>query len=167
MQSNSNLMKSGGCFPHNENKTAIAKGKKNIIFLLTVKSSVAFLNNKSTLRQGLEKMRYHGYTAMPVVTEDGTYVGTVSEGDFLWHMLDSDMPGIKAQEEFLIADILRQGWNSAVKIDTTIDELLLRVMEQNFVPVIDDREKFVGIITRKSVIKYYYELLAQDCPEGK
>jgi CBS domain-containing protein len=139
---------------------------KNIIFLLTPKASVAFLQDHCSLRQGLEKMKYHGYTAIPVIAEDGTYVGTVSEGDFLWHMLDHDngVHTMKLQEEYSISDILRSGWNPAVKIDTTMGALLLRVMDQNFVPVIDDRNKFMGIITRKDVIKYYYNLVKINKP---
>ena len=74
-------------------------------------------------------------------------------------MLDSGMYTMKAQEKYSISDILRSGWNPAVRIDIIMDELLLRVMDQNFVPVIDDRGKFMGIITRKDVIKYYYNLL--------
>ncbi|SHH74564.1 CBS domain-containing protein [Sporobacter termitidis DSM 10068] len=130
---------------------------KSIIFFLTAKGSVAFLDERCSLRQGLEKMKHHGYTAMPVVAEDGTYIGTVSEGDFLWHMLNSGAYSMKEQEDYPISEILREGWNPAVKIDTSMDELLLRIMEQNFVPVVDDREKFIGIITRKNVIKHYYE----------
>jgi CBS domain-containing protein len=130
--------------------------RRNIIFLITVKTSVALLYDHSTLRQALEKMKHHGFTALPVITEDGTYVGTVSEGDFLWHILDCGECTIKSQEDYPISDILRGGWNPAVKIDVTMDELLLRVMDQNFVPVVDDRDKFIGIITRKSVIKYYH-----------
>lgn len=133
--------------------------RKSIVFLLTVKAFVSYLDEHCTIWQGLEKMRHHGYTAMPVVADDGTYVGTVSEGDFLWHMLDRGMSAMKPEEEYSIASIVRKGWNPAVKIDTTMDELLLRVMEQNFVPVIDDRGKFMGIITRKDIIKYYYDLI--------
>ena len=129
--------------------------RKSIVFLLTVKAYVAYLDDHCTLRQGIEKMKFHGYTAMPVVSQDGTYIGTVSEGDFLWHIIDSGMYSMKSQEDYLITDILRNGWNPAVKIDATMDELLLRVMEQNFVPVVDDREKFMGIITRKDIIKHY------------
>ncbi|WMJ87029.1 CBS domain-containing protein [Anaerocolumna sp. MB42-C2] len=147
----------------NENKYSVKDNdnminkteRKSIVFLLTVKAYVAYLDDRCTLRQGIEKMRYHGYTAMPVVSQDGTYIGTVSEGDFLWHMIDSGMYAMKSQEDYLITDILRNGWNPAVKIDATMDELLLRVMEQNFVPVVDDRDKFVGIITRKDIIKHY------------
>jgi len=136
----------------------LGNDRKNILFLLTPKASVEFLLDSSTLRQGLEKIKYHRYAAIPVISEDGVYIGTVSEGDFLWHMMDSSDYSVKSQENSLISDIIRKGWNPAVKIDTTMGELLLRIMEQNFVPVIDDRDKFVGIITRKDIIKYYYNL---------
>ena len=141
----------------------VDKGK-NILLLLTPKAMVAFLYDHCSLRQGLEKMRFHGYTAIPVISKDGTYIGTVSEGDFLWHLVDSGVYTMKLQEEYSILDIIRSGWNPAVKIDTTMDELLLRVMEQNFVPVVDDREKFMGIITRKDVIKYYHSALRPNTP---
>ena len=129
----------------------------NIIFLLKPKATVAFLYDTSTLRQGLEKMRVHRYTAIPVVGKDGRYVGTVSEGDFLWHMVANAEYAMNAQEDFSIKDIIRPAWNPPVKITATMDELLLRVMEQNFVPVVDDRDAFIGIITRKDVIRYFYE----------
>ncbi|WP_288184447.1 CBS domain-containing protein [uncultured Sporomusa sp.] len=105
---------------------------KNILFLLTPKAMVAFLYDHCSLRQGLEKMRFHGYTAIPVISKDGTYIGTVSEGDFLWHLVDSGVYTMKLQEEYSILDIIRSGWNPTIKIDTTMDELLLRVMDQNW-----------------------------------
>lgn len=135
-----------------------ARGEDNIIFLLTPKASSSYLYDNYSLRQGLEKMRFHGYTAMPVITKDGSYVGTVSEGDFLWHILDRGVYDMKKQEEYSITDIIRADWNPAVKISATLEEVLLRVMNQNFIPVVDDREKFIGIITRKDIIKHYCRL---------
>lgn len=32
-------------------------------------------------------------------------------------------------------------------------------MNQNFVPVVDDQKKFIGIVTRKSIMEYCYEKL--------
>ena len=55
----------------------------NIAYFIHPKQDVATLYDDCTLRQGLEKMRHHGYTAIPVVTRDNKYVGTVTEGDFL------------------------------------------------------------------------------------
>lgn len=127
----------------------------NIAFLLIPKSTTAFLECEYTLRQGLEKMNAHRYTAIPVIEKDGRYAGTVSEGDFLWTMLRMESFTKKQLEEYRIRDILREEWNPAVKISATMDDLLQRVMEQNFVPVVDDRNLFVGIITRRDVIKYF------------
>ncbi|MCF2640908.1 MAG: CBS domain-containing protein [Lachnospiraceae bacterium] len=129
----------------------------NIVMLLRPKSEVAYVYEDNSLRQGLEKMRRHGYTAVPVIDREGGYVGTVSEGDFLWHMIDYGDADIRKQEAYQIKNILRKDWNMPVKIDETMDELLLRVMDQNFVPVVDDRMRFMGIITRKDIIKYYYD----------
>lgn len=130
----------------------------NILSLLKYKSSVAYLYDDNTLRQGLEKMRFHGYTAIPVISREGTYIGTVSEGDFLWHCVDTHTSNIKEQEQFVINDIIRPEWNPPAKISIQIDDLLIMVMEQNFIPMIDDRGSFIGIITRKDIIKYFYEM---------
>lgn len=143
-----------------------APGGNNIASLLTPKVFLAYVETSFTLRQCLEKMRHHGFTAMPVVTEDGSYAGTVNEGDFLWNILDSGARTLKEQEKTRITAILRQGWNPPVKIDATMEELLERVTEQNFVPVIDDRGKFVGIVTRKSVIQRYCRLRSERARFG-
>ena len=127
----------------------------NIVFLLRPKSTVAFLEADFTLRQGLEKMYAHKYTAIPVVEKDGRYAGTVSEGDFLWNILKQESFTKKELEEYKLRNIIRPDWNPAVRISVTMDDLLQRVMEQNFVPVVDDRNLFMGIITRRDVIKYF------------
>jgi len=132
--------------------------KRNIVFLLKPKSTVAYLESDSTIRQGLEKMRYYGYTAIPVIDKQGKYVGTINEGDFLWNMVDKNEFELKEQEHFFIKDIIRQGWTPAVTINTDMSDLVPRIMEQNFVPVVDDFGIFMGIITRKSIIQYFYDL---------
>lgn len=133
----------------------------NIAFLLKPKSSVAYLQDTNTIRQGLEKINHHGYTAVPVLTEDGRYAGTVSEGDFLWYIIKGEngevrQVEIKSVECTRVRDILRRGKNPPVHVTATVEELLERVLEQNFVPVVDDRGYFMGIITRRDVIQYFY-----------
>ncbi|MDD6489151.1 MAG: CBS domain-containing protein [Clostridia bacterium] len=139
----------------------------NLFYLLKPKSSVAYLYKTNTIRQGLEKMRIHGYSAIPVIDDNGEYIGTVSEGDFLWHILKYKKEDIKSQEQYSIIDIVNEERNLPVKINVTMDELLLRVMDQNFVPVIDDRNMFIGIITRKDIIKYFYDKSKKDNSEKK
>ena len=56
-----------------------------------------------------------------------------------------------------LMDIVNEERNLPVRTNVSMDELLLRVMDQNFVPVIDDRSSFIGIITRKDIIRYFYD----------
>ncbi len=125
----------------------------NVISLLTPKAQVAYLTEDCTLRQGLEKFRIHGYTALPVLDKQGLYVGTVSEGDFLWSMLDHGDNSLRAQERQPLRAILRPGFNPAVSVRVSMDELLDRAMRQSFIPVVDDRGAFMGIVTRQTIIR--------------
>lgn len=124
----------------------------NIISLLKNKSTVSYLYAENTLRQGLEKMKAHGYTAIPVITDNGDYVGCISEGDFLWYLMNYPECDRKAMEHIFIRDIIRTDWNPAVSIDVSFEVLLDRIVNQNFVPVVDDRNKFIGIITRRDIL---------------
>ncbi len=126
----------------------------SILFLLRPKVTICYLEEDWTLRQALEKMRYYGYTALPVVTKEGRYAGTVSEGDFLWHMLNNNEHDIYSQEEYRLKEIIRPDFSPPVRVAAHIEDLVDQIMGQNFVPVVDDYDIFMGIITRQDVIKY-------------
>lgn len=127
----------------------------NFLMLLKPKDTVQYLRESNTLRQGIEKMRAHGYTAIPVISDDGQYVGTVSEGDFLYFILDQRDNSIKTKEQHHIRDILRPNFNPAVRINVSMDVLLERALNQNFVPVTDDYGVFIGIVTRQDIIRHF------------
>ena len=143
----------------------------NIAYFLIPKSAVAFLYDDFTFRQGLEKMRYHGYTAIPVITRQGRYVGTVSEGDFLWKLLSGTEPAesapltMKDTEPLKVRDILRRDSYPSVRITVTMEELLQNAMNMNFVPVVDDLDNFIGIVTRRDIIRYFAE--CKDCQSAE
>ncbi len=122
----------------------------NVISLLIPKDNTAYLYENCTVKQGLEDMKVHGYTAIPVLSKDGLYVGTVSEGDFLWHLLDSD--NSEDIEKLKISEIIRPEFNPSANIYITADELLKRAVQQSFIPVTDDRGYFIGIVTRQKII---------------
>jgi CBS domain-containing protein len=125
----------------------------NVISLLTPKTQVTYLYDDYTVRQGMEKMRAHGYTAIPVLSRDGGYVGTVSEGDFLWRLLDRNDNSLRSQEKLPLTSVIRRDFNPAVSIRVTMEELLERAMAQSFIPVVDDRGALVGIVTRQTIMK--------------
>ncbi|MEL7622101.1 MAG: CBS domain-containing protein [Clostridiales bacterium] len=127
----------------------------NILFFLTPKEEVACIYEDFTLRQVLEKMEYHRYTAIPVLKRSGEYAGTLTEGDLLWAIKNKYQLNLKAAEHLPISDLPRYSDNKAVTISTDIDELITKSLEQNFVPVEDDRGMFIGIVTRRNVIQYF------------
>ncbi len=135
----------------------------NIAFFLTPKHEVAFLYENQSLRQGLEKIRHHGYTAIPVITQDSKYIGTISEGDFLRYILREDGQRLsKTIMQDLEKVTIRQALlpnaaqNPAVRITQSAEDLLFQAMNQNFIPVIDDVGSFIGIVTRKDILSYFY-----------
>lgn len=132
----------------------------NIAYFLLPKAQTAYLYDDYTFRQGLEKMRHHGYKAIPVISRSGQYIGSVTEGDFLWRILKDDVAEyrtMKDLEQLKIRDILRPDRYPPIRITITMDELLESAMNQNFIPVIDDLGNYVGLITRKDVMRYFAE----------
>lgn len=134
----------------------------NIAFFLTLKKDVAYLYDDYSIRQALEKMRHHGYQTIPVIDRQGKYVGTVSEGDFLWYMLDesiTDTDGVSIYdaEDLKLRRILHNNRYVTARITATMQELFEAAEKQNFVPVIDDQGTFIGIVTRKQIIHHFIQ----------
>ena len=133
----------------------------NIASFIQPKIDVAYLRDSMTLRQGLERLKRSGFSAIPVIDREDRYVGVVSEGDFLWNILahNETLCGItmKQTEELTIRDIIQGGKINAVCIDTNMEQLLEQAKNQNFVPVIDDRSIFIGIVTRRDIITYFID----------
>ena len=134
---------------------------ENIMKFLTPKSKTAYIDNDSTVRQALEKMRHHGYAALPVIDGEGMYIGTLTEGDFLWHLFDLKTSDLRVLEEAPIRGLLREDWNPPVRASATMTDLVEKVKERNFAPVVGDRGCFIGLITRRDVLSYFARL-AQD-----
>lgn len=133
----------------------------NILFYLTPKSQVAFCLDTFTLRQVIEKMDYHHYSAIPVLTKEGRYVGTVTEGDLLWTIRDRKNLNYEESEKIPLKSIKFSRNLNPVKITSSITDLMQAVQNQNYVPVEDDNGIFIGIITRKSVLAELKKLLQE------
>ncbi|TEB07194.1 CBS domain protein [Pelotomaculum schinkii] len=130
-----------------------------IAFFLLPKSEVVYLPLKSTMRQALEKMEYHRYTAVPIINDEGKYAGTITEGDLLWKLKNTHDLSFKDTETILLRDIPQRMKNNPVQIDAEIEDLLSLAIVQNFVPVVDDGGFFIGIVRRREIFEYLAELL--------
>lgn len=131
----------------------------NILFFLTPKSDVAYIFEDETLRQTVEKMEHRKFSCIPILNKEGKYTGTISEGDLLWGIkrLIINITDLKQMEDVSIMAIPRRATYKPVHADADMEDLLDRAINQNYVPVIDDKGSFIGIITRKEIIKYCYK----------
>ena len=128
----------------------------NILFFLTPKEDVAHVDEDDTLRQVLEKMEHHGYTAIPLIDKSGKYVGTLTEGDLLWKLKNTPDLNFKNTECVKVKEIDRRVSHKSVSINSDIENLINLAINQNFVPVVDDNGIFIGIIKRSDIINYCY-----------
>ncbi|MBW6463814.1 MAG: CBS domain-containing protein [Firmicutes bacterium] len=137
-----------------------------VAFFLIPKSELVCLNTKTTMRQALERMEHHSYTAVPLIDDKGCYAGTITEGDLLWKMKNSPGLNLAGMEKILVKDIACHAKIKAVRIDARIVDLLTLASEQNFVPVVDDQEVFIGIVRRREIIEYCAELISEKEVNG-
>nr|WP_294524872.1 CBS domain-containing protein [uncultured Blautia sp.] len=136
----------------------------NILFFLTPKSEVAYIFEDETLRQTLEKMEHRKFSCIPMLSPDGKYTGTISEGDLLWGMQRLEISDLKEAENVPIMAIPRRANYKPVHINSAMEDLVDKAINQNYVPVVDDQGFFIGIITRKAIIKFCYsEMQKRDC----
>lgn len=129
----------------------------NILFFLKPKSELAYIFDYHTLRQALEIMEYHKYSSVPVLNKEGEYTGSITEGDLLWSLKKWNLLNLKDAEEISILKVERRLDYQSVSAESDMEDLVGKAMEQNFVPVIDDQEHFIGIITRRDIIGYCYD----------
>lgn len=127
----------------------------NILFFLTPKREVAYLYDTDSLGQALQKMERHRYSAIPILAkENGKYVGTLTEGDLLWNIKENRNLSLQRAEEISVMEIVRNRDNESVEADADMEDLINKAVNQNFVPVVDGDQCFIGLIKRKDIILY-------------
>ena len=131
----------------------------NILFFLTPKAMCSYLYDDFTLRQALEKMESAGYTALPILNKRGEYRGALTEGDLMWAIKNMCYMDLRQAEAHRIMEISRRKEYLPVRVTTSMHDLVERASTQNFVPVVDDKDTFIGIVTRKAIIKYCQQCL--------
>lgn len=134
----------------------------NILFFLTPKNEVDYVEENATIQEALKIMEKHHYTAIPVINRNGKYFGTLAEGDILRFIKENEDFSFKKAEQISIKNIKRNKDNSAVNINSKFENLIKKAIHQNFVPVIDDDKKFIGIITRKDIMEQWHKKYKEE-----
>lgn len=123
----------------------------NIFGILIPKQMITYLYADDTLDVAVENLLKSGYTAVPVIDEHGVYLGVVSEGDFLRIVMEI---GRDKLPEHKVSEIISGDKEGFVINSVSKEEIMEKILDRNFLSIVDDRKCFVGIITRKNIIEY-------------
>lgn len=134
----------------------------NILFFLMPKAMCAFVYDDYTIRQALEKMEVAGFASLPILNRRGEYRGTITEGDLLWALKNLCYMDMRQAEARRITELERRRDYIPVRVTTDMHDLVQRASTQNFVPVVDDKDTFIGIVTRASIMRYCLENLFSE-----
>lgn len=140
----------------------------NLLFFLTLKSELVVVREDTNLEKALAQLQSVPYSTIPVIDRKGAYIGTISEGDVLWTMKEDSAIGFENATKIKLRRIACRRTYKSVNVNATSDELLQLVITQNFVPVVDDENVFIGIVKRRDVLTYYLsEQNKKEKKEGK
>ena len=128
----------------------------NVLFFITPKSQVKYIETTMSVRQVLEIFEFYRYTTLPILSEDGRYAGSISEGDLLFYLKNTPFKTINDFNQINIMSFNHYKSYISIKIDANMEDLIFNAINQNFVPIVDDNDKFIGMVTRKSIINYLY-----------
>ena len=135
----------------------------NILFFLTPKVDVGYVYSSDTMGEAIEKMLKYRFTTVPVLNEvSGRYEGTLANDDLLRELNRHPSLTVAAAADRPLKSVSRRRDYTAVRADADMEDLLKSAVTQNFVPVVDDTGAFIGIITRREVIKYLREHMSKD-----
>src|SRR5690606_33056970 len=102
------------------------------------------------------------YTSIPLIDNNGKYVGAITEGDLLWKLKNTPGLTINDTDKVPIKDVKRHTQSKTVSINSEITDLIELAKSQNFVPVVDDDGVFIGIIKRSDIINYCTKVLLNE-----
>ncbi|MBW4875328.1 MAG: CBS domain-containing protein, partial [Paeniclostridium sp.] len=114
--------------------------------------------------EAIDKIENNDYTSIPVINEKGQYEFTITEGDLLWKIksnYENKKRGDKVEliETLTIKDIDKYNDYKTVSANSNMENLITLATNQNFIPVVDDQNIFIGIIKRSDIIAYFNEKL--------
>ena len=137
----------------------------NILFFLSPKQDLMYVYDDFTSgrrwKMGEQPLRLHSGAQPP-----GRVCGHPDRGDILWGLKKYHGLDLEAAEDVPISAFPHKRDYKAVTVTTSMDQLIEAAMNQNFVPVVDDRGIFIGIVRRQAIIRYCYEKSrAEEAPQ--
>lgn len=85
----------------------------------------------------------------------------------LWYMKESGgAVTFENASKYLLKDVPLRMNNLPVSIDADMEDLINLAKVQNFVPVVDDMKRFIGIVRRSQIIEYCEKVVSRQSQES-
>ena len=120
--------------------------------IMSAKVTVAF--EDMSIEDAVKLLVNEHITGMPVVDSEGRMVGVVSEYDIIADACRKE----RLSGKYLKQKIRFSRKVEAVREDTPLNEVVRRMVKRRFrrLPVLDSKDRLVGIISRRDVIRLIY-----------
>ncbi|MFS9241773.1 cyclic-di-AMP-binding protein CbpB [Streptococcus infantis] len=124
---------------------------------LTPAENLAVLIDSHNADHAILLLSQMTYTRVPVVTDEKEFVGTIGLRDILAYQMEQGL----SQEVMADMDIVHMTKKdvAVVSPDYRLTDVLHKLVDESFLPVVDAEGIFQGIITRKSILKAVNALL--------
>ncbi|MDP3130420.1 MAG: CBS domain-containing protein [Bacillota bacterium] len=129
----------------------------DILAFMKPTREVVTVRVESSLVEALGTMEKYRFTSVPIIDARGYYVGTLSEGDLLWAIKNQLGFDMAKASTFLVGKIKRNRDYEPIPATATIDQLIGKASNENFVPIVDEDNLLIGIVTRKTLLNYFFE----------
>jgi len=106
------------------------------------------------MRQAIEKMSRQCYSFAPVLNKEGQYMYTVSAYDLLCKMKNEPDLTFNRTASVRLTEIPRHQQIAALSANASWEEIYALSARQNFIPLVDDFNIFIGIITRRELLNH-------------
>ena len=127
----------------------------NALSFLTPKVQTVYLKADCTLRQAIEKLKYHKFKVIPLIDDNGKYVGSLTSTDLFGYFSTCEITDIAQTEKIKLCEIIKSKHYKCCPLNATSSRVASLLITQLFVPLVDDRGIYCGIIERKKVFNYY------------
>ena len=124
---------------------------------LTPAENLAVLIDSHNADHAILLLSQMTYTRVPVVTDKKEFVGTIGLRDIFAYQMEQGL----SQEVMADTDIVHMTKKDVAVVapDYTLTDVLHKLVDESFLPVVDEEGLFQGIITRKSILKAVNALL--------
>lgn len=99
----------------------------------------------------------NGFSRVPVLTKDRQYRGTISISDILNYQVKNQLTDWELNQTD-IGEMVNTKIE-AIPMTSSLTHIMHKLVDFPFLPVVNDKNLFVGIITRKSILKALNSLL--------